>query len=844
MTPEFGPYLRTFPWAIDFAGWGSSPDREINEDFVISVLMGDLRGERLGGLFPASMQPVGLADLPTGVRMHNVLHREGLATFEAISDLTVDDLSGLRNAGVGSVQQLLTALVRHAVFSKPEPGGEATIEVPTADQPPTWHAEVLGDIATLAKWHRLLGAEEAPVFSAIEGLSEPRGVRAARARLAHLSAALVLPPAPEGGEAAATVSRALDGLDECALAVVRERLVADVPATLDNLGAHFEVTRERIRQIETKTKALLRARLDVGDLATLAGAVRDAIRPFIPLRSLLQRYPSIGEEVPSLGQPVWRVLDRLDDDYEIKDGWCSTGTISDAVSRTRELLRTAAAGREFVELAAIESDFELSPAWLEYARITLLRGCALIDTPSIPDRAEVILFTEEAPMTAEEIRGALGVERALNAVKNALAVDDRFTRVDRDRWALARWGLEGYKSIRVMIGRAIDASGGDVALDELVSELSSKFDISPNSVVTYAAAHPYVTQRGRVRRRGRRDMRRIVRRKGLAQTRGLYRHPTSVKLRFVVNAEHLRGSGTPLPSALGEELDLSLNEERLLPLAGGGSVQVSWRGPQISVGSVKREMERLELEAGSVAFFVFERDGSLAIEPLATGSSFADRLASATGGPWVDPEDLFEELADRIDAPATTRDGVVSALSARGDAYVLEIIEQLDPEHGAPAPTVESRTAVEGAARQGDARPKRTHRAFEEIFMHLLENVDVWTAQTYRAGADFAPYVQGLREYGGGFSCELSSNAFLFPPMSEDQLESLRFLGWLDPVPTDSLPNHHQFFGPDVDPGRIAEILAKTLLDAVQLTELDDIEFGPHSPELDAFVAGRLAQQD
>ncbi len=48
------------------------------------------------------------------------------------------------------------------------------------------------------------------------------------------------------------VDRFEDGLDERESRILRERILAEDPKTLQELGDEFELTRERVRQIEKK----------------------------------------------------------------------------------------------------------------------------------------------------------------------------------------------------------------------------------------------------------------------------------------------------------------------------------------------------------------------------------------------------------------------------------------------------------------------------------------------------------------------------------------------------------------------------------------------------------------
>jgi hypothetical protein len=824
-----------FGWIRDNST--DQPAEHFSVPDVVNAMIATRRHIVLGALFEQLPSTTPVRDIRLGARIDNLLAARGEESFDALSSHTIDDIAAWRGVGIGAIRDLLVGLVEASITLAS--GGDGPSEDGGAPEVPEWATELIADLVTIAGWRRLLGMADLPLLSG-EGHTEPRDVRAARARLLTLTAGSVLPP---GGEAPAValVERVLQGLDERQLEIIRLRLVADDPVSLGELGDSHGVSRERIRQIEAKLAALLRSRIQSGELGALASAVRDAIGIVLPLRALLQRYPTLADVVPALGQPVWRVLDRLDDAYEIQDGWCVPGAMSDAIAQTRSILQEASENGRFIEVAAVRGELDLSMDWLEHASIPTLNGYAMLGRASIPDRAEVVLHHTGEPLAAADLLAQLGVERSVNALKNALAADDRFERVDRDRWAMKEWGLDGYAPIHALIGRSLDAAGGTVALADLIADLTGRFAVSAKSVVAYAAGFPYTTDNGMVRRRTRRDMRGRAQGRGLADTKGLFRFADDVRLRVAVNREHLRGSGSHLPNAIGEELDLGIGETRGL-ISPSGGVQLTRPRGQILLGSVRAEMTRIDAADGDIVFFVFSDDGSFRVELLETTHDGKARIAALAGGS-LDGSDLLEALADRIDAREPTREGIRSALASRGDAELAEMLD--DGRTGAfDAQHVELRVVDGSDVPQGDDAPAGVRAALDDIFDHLLVNVDMWSAQTYRRGAAFAPYVQGLREFDGGFTCELSSNAFLQPPLREDQLQALRFLGWRDPEPSGGLPNFHQTFVAGVSTRTIAQMLTKTLTDAVGLDSDDDIEFGPHTPELDSFVARRLHRSE
>jgi RNA polymerase sigma-32 factor len=64
------------------------------------------------------------------------------------------------------------------------------------------------------------------------------------------------------GRAQSAVVEALRGLSERERMIVRERLMADEPPTLQELGQRLGVSKERVRQLEERARLKLRARLE------------------------------------------------------------------------------------------------------------------------------------------------------------------------------------------------------------------------------------------------------------------------------------------------------------------------------------------------------------------------------------------------------------------------------------------------------------------------------------------------------------------------------------------------------------------------------------------------------
>ncbi|WP_229992221.1 sigma factor-like helix-turn-helix DNA-binding protein [Arthrobacter sp. Bi26] len=318
---------------------------------------------------------------------------------------------------------------------------------------------MIDDLRRIAGWYALVGLPEQPLFGAPLTPGSPKEVVEARQRLESLQARALL-NGESGTDVAVLFDKALATLDNRAVNVLAKRVFADVPLTLDELGKLHGVTRERVRQIEGRARgALLGYICGGGPLAMVADAARRLIGTIRPLEDLLALMPSLGKTVEAVGQPAWRVLDGLDDAYEIEEGWCAVPTLQSAETVTRAQLEERAdqygvarlAELDLIETSHPEQLSDLTAAWLRRLGYTVEDHVVLTRVQSVGDYAAAVLSVTGSPMGAQEIVDRFVFDRTVGSLKTALSLDERFERVDRDRWALREWGMEAYAGIRSVI---------------------------------------------------------------------------------------------------------------------------------------------------------------------------------------------------------------------------------------------------------------------------------------------------------------------------------------------------------------------------------------------------------
>jgi hypothetical protein len=541
---------------------------------------------------------------------------------------------------------------------------------------------LLQDLRLIGSWYVALGTPAEPLLgSALPPCSPPEVVKA-RQRLELINAQDVLDPEQAELDAAELLQRCFSAMDGRVQQILARRFFADQAETLDELGEALGVTRERVRQIEAKARAEMVEFLEPGGLLEMVGAaVRQIIGTVMPVAGLIELVPALALTVEAVGQPAWRVLDRLDDAYDIEDGWCASPTILGAQSVTHTKLHELADEYGVVRIEDLgplnpnqseDAGRQLLRDWLTYSGYSLDGSYVLTRTQSVGDRAASILSIVGSPMAPQDILDRFGIERSLGSLRNAMASDDRFERVDRDAWALADWGLESYGGVRTLVREEVARGGGQVAMDALVERITGKYSVTASSVVAYASAPPFDAKGGIVRLAA---ADRGVR-KSPARTRRLYRRADGWLYRVKITKDHLRGSGSPAPMAVATILDLQYGQTRLLESALGPQ-SINWTGNQPAFGTIRRFLIAADLAIDSDVLLVIGDDDSFHVEPIDGGSTGpierALRLIGATD--TAAGQQSRVALATAIGLPADSpAASVIGGYRERGDSDVADLL--------------------------------------------------------------------------------------------------------------------------------------------------------------------------
>ncbi|MEV0350881.1 sigma factor-like helix-turn-helix DNA-binding protein [Nonomuraea sp. NPDC050680] len=499
------------------------------------------------------------------------------------------------------------------------------------------------------------------------------------------SEAVVTPVARPDKPLPESIDALFAALDERQRAIARDRLYASQRATLDELAQRFSVTRERIRQIERDLRDHVEAWLGGPEAVSLVAHVtwlRGRLGSAVPADDLAAAVPWHRGELRTLGIPVWRFVRTLLTGYEQADGWLIAGA-DELREKTRQLFtdgpRPLGEAVTMVTQLGIRED--VAERWiLAVPQLRVLDQHVVPWPRSINEKAEAVLAVAGRPLTPEEIQERIGEDYSLVGIRNQLTADERFRRVDRNKYGLTRWGGDEYLGIREMIAREIERAGGEASVSTIVSNLTSRYDVSESSVRAYSGGPGFErTQRGWIRVAGTSptgDAEPYQPRRDVSETRRSFRSRDGRWWHRVdVNAEHLRGSGSPLPTGFAAYLGMAPGGQ-LTAATPSGDVVVSWHN-QPTMGSIRNVLADFKAGEGDHVFLTVSDGGELLTRYLpaaAPGIPPLNRALYLIGytAPVTSEMEGLRLIGARIGLPDTaTREEVLARLRERGDRDIV-----------------------------------------------------------------------------------------------------------------------------------------------------------------------------
>ena len=673
-----------------------------------------------GSQFEESMQPFGeifpmlfrLSEygqivMPTPVK--NALGRNAVSDLPSMLTLTPRGFRKFRGVGQGIYLDLIEACIKASLWSVHSPlmrapnasivsvGEHETsegIEVGEVEYEPwdpmldyesiftqRWYDVAISDIQDIfrsALTAHYLGIDQA-VELAFVGQSNVVA-DAIRSRTPHTPHQLL-----EGVELpklGKVVQLFIDELDANESYLLDNRLVSETPQTLDEVGVALGFTRERARQVESKTLAKYRETKRVNPyLGAATEALTRMVAHPVKLDALLKSHRQLGNSVGRNKRTVFTVLAALEH-FEVVDGWVYRDHKS-------QLADFAAAIGSHLDVGAAPLADELADQvvglwpglnrkeaklWLESCGWEQYKGHFVnAKRMSQESWAALILELEGKPLKDEVIHDRLPLDCSFRSFVNRLQGSPQFARTGASTYALTKWGLTPFTNIHDML-IAIVQGEGSVSLSAMVLKFTTEYGVAANSVRHYAKVHPLKVENGLIKRD---DVLPVLTRPTRKNAfKNVYITPNGLAWRFTVTAEHIRGSGSTIPAALGYLAGVQINAPKVFR-SEFGSIRLSVSGTANNIGSIKKVCTMSGVEVGDQLLATFA-DGQAEFRKVdlsKTGQSLVIELAALplTG-------QLLSNLIKALELPANSSvSDVKFEIELRRDTELLTALNHIAP---------------------------------------------------------------------------------------------------------------------------------------------------------------------
>ena len=656
---------------------------------------------------PAGVPFSWLIDLPLSNRLRNALLRSlasRLSNRSLPAPMNCREFLSIRNCGIKSLIELLCVLesvelgyssdpavesappARYRVVTDSDFNAAVTVAVHEALERSSIASLYLKDYCEWA----LSETEAVTVGSAIDLMFRGSSTPTEWKSLSNLQLTDLATRRPHPYEA---IDLWVSSLPERERAIFLDRIACvDGQRTLQALADDLGVTRERIRQIEKKLAIKFDSHMRRSAGSTVhwrAESIRAKVGVARPLAEV-QRFLLSAD-----GQHDYKnVLLHLAGPYGIRGRWL---VLTSAIERdpTADILANL---DEFgfidlcsasTELANWGLDSSLHRDWLlDTGRVKDFNGKLARWDVSIGDKIVAGLADLGRPATLDEVLAYIESDRTRGSAVNAISSDPRIVRVNLNQFGLTSWGVTEYVSISATIRDLVEKAGGSIQVSQVVTKINRDFGAAESSVRAYCGVPMFVIDDGWVSLR--QDLTTFrYDTYSPRGSRGVFRPGDGqVSILMEVNEDVLRGSGRPLPPAVGALLDLAINDELVFTHSNNLSVTVTYPEASMSpsIGSLRPLVETLGAQLGDFLTLIFNKQNmslQCLVTDMTTSSPSWELVAHLTG---VEPEGLLNGLAAALDCrPGEVR----TLLKQRGDELLADAI----PTESFESPSLEEALA-------------------------------------------------------------------------------------------------------------------------------------------------------
>ncbi len=701
-------WAKAFPWLAQYVRPGATElhdfqprhwDAEIDDSFLASSqfrkaiaaeVLAHFGHWQVGQLFSTIPISLDVFSLAESVRLTNVLKRNGIKTFDVLESMSINDLMNLRNVGFNTISELIGILFQAEVGSqrgsiKPEqlPRVDTALADPSEfereDSEPNI-TELLTNIKLVANWAAANRKDEFGLFAPdLDVPDAPDIVRGALDRLAVLATSswadekCMAPLVEHLGQFVQT-------LDSRELAIINRRIIAEKQETLEAISSEFDISRERVRQIEATLLSKIGALfVSGGEFAYHSASIRNQLKPIASVQKVLETLSGLSEYVDSLEEPVWVIFDKFDNSIESDGTWIAKESLAAVESAFSLQFSQNATEPGLISLENLKSVFG---DWVSLADDELLAYAKSLgyfeffghlaspQIDSLQDKIFAFFEISGSPASAEEISEALRASHSIGSIKNALSADTRLLRVGKKKWGLRDWDFQEFTTIREKVIETI-RENGPTLIDDLVLQITQQFEVSPRSVTVYASSWPLQLENGLVQFATEKP----TPKRTFAETKGLFAHANTTLYRIRITRDHLRGSGMAIPTALAQAIGLEFGSRAQLS-AGTREISVSWANTQPSLGSIRSLLGDVDVEIGDLVFLQFQ-ENRIDLIPIRNPENSITSKVCSLMGVSDSGESLERQIAKAIRiGDSSGWGGVLPALRLRGESEILGFLSE------------------------------------------------------------------------------------------------------------------------------------------------------------------------
>lgn len=461
-------------------------------------------------VWPGGLDRSLISWLPFAIRTSNAIRQAGLAQGDG--PLTVEEVLRIQNFGRKSVDDLVLVLetfLTERIRSGAAEGGDSTEPAPYGEHPASSREheseEAWGEVGRVLA-PLLASAGELYGTASLASALHPDVVRlASKIGIASDIEALEFDKLVDGsgGLASLTVVRlagVLDALSEAEEIILEHRTLASPGKTLEHIGSLIGVSRERIRQVESRLEGKVHKALGE-EIKVLASVLKEQLGHLVGEAELEKRLEEVLPSEPVLSRKVLHhaLLEKMG--YTLENGVYSDGRVDEFLGHLDRFASTVADDVGLVKEERLLAELP-SPDW--HAFWPWIKGrCGFHELfgqlalrASAKARTKAALLSIGRPATRAEIGQLCGFPDA--RVGGHLSNVPSVAKADKDRWGLKDWIDDEYDGIVGEIIQRIEEDGGSTTTERLLHELPAKFNVSPSSVRAYMQTPKFTVQNGRV----------------------------------------------------------------------------------------------------------------------------------------------------------------------------------------------------------------------------------------------------------------------------------------------------------------------------------------------------------